>query len=46
MICRLCHGGVEWQGPIGNLTHTRCLNCGAVNCQIMEDENEDENEDA
>jgi hypothetical protein len=24
---------VEWQGPLANLTHTKCLACGELNCQ-------------
>jgi hypothetical protein len=33
MICRICGGHVEWQGPLSGLTHTECLKCGAVNMQ-------------
>ena len=36
MICRVCGGRVEWQGPLTNLTHTKCLSCGAENSQICE----------
>ena len=37
MRCRYCGGRVEWQGPLINLTHTVCLECGAPNSQAMED---------
>jgi hypothetical protein len=36
MICSICGGQVEWQGPFANLTHTKCLRCGATNCQLVE----------
>jgi hypothetical protein len=42
MICCFCGGQVEWQGPFSNLTHTKCLNCGEINCQIVEKTEEDE----
>ena len=38
MICASCGGQVEWQGPLPNLTHTKCLRCGAVNNQVVEDD--------
>lgn len=38
MKCKTCSGRVEWQGPLSNLTHTKCLNCGAINNQELEDE--------
>jgi len=42
MICSSCGGNVEWQGAITNLTHTKCLKCGATNNQVVEQEfNED-----
>lgn len=36
MICSHCGGRVEWQGPITNLTHTKCQNptCGALNLHL------------
>ncbi len=37
MICSLCGGNVEWQGKFSNLTHTLCLECGALNAQVIED---------
>lgn len=34
MRCSRCgHGGVRWMGPLTNLTHTECPNCGGQNCQ-------------
>lgn len=38
MQCEYCGGNVEWQGPLSNLTHTKCLNCGKINCQIINEE--------
>lgn len=38
MRCSQCGGLVEWKGPISNLTHTECNNCGGVNCQEIEPE--------
>lgn len=37
MTCSICGGYVEWKGPIVNLTHTECAQCGGVNCQEVED---------
>jgi agmatine/peptidylarginine deiminase len=37
-----CGGRVEWQGQLSNLTHTKCLDCGETNCQIVEQEIDDE----
>jgi len=42
MICSICGGRVEWQGPLSNLTHTQCLSCGAINCQEVDPPQEDE----
>jgi predicted nucleic acid-binding Zn ribbon protein len=33
MICNECGGTVEWQGKLTDLTHTKCLECGALNTQ-------------
>ena len=33
MVCSECGGRVEWQGRLSNLTHTKCLSCGAINSQ-------------
>ena len=38
MECKECGGRAEWQGPLSNLTHTKCLECGAVNSQLPETE--------
>ena len=46
MICINCGGSVEWQGPLSNLTHTKCLRCGAVNSQIAEPEQPGDESDA
>lgn len=46
MVCRFCGGRVIWKGPLSNLTHTECENCGATNCQIVEEsQSEDEGEE-
>ncbi len=36
MKCAICGGRVEWQGPLVNLTHTKCLGCGRFNCQEVD----------
>ena len=36
MQCSQCGGLVTWQGPLSELTHTQCQNCGGINCQIIE----------
>ena len=36
MQCEYCGGSVEWQGPLSNLTNTKCLRCGGINCQVAE----------
>ena len=36
MVCERCGGYVEWIGPLANLTHTRCVDCGGLNCQVPE----------
>ncbi len=41
MKCSFCGGRVEWQGPLVNLTHTKCFGCGRVNCQEVEPTQED-----
>lgn len=38
MTCIYCGGRVEWQGRLTNLTHTKCLCCGAMTCQVVEDD--------
>ena len=44
MECATCGGKVIWMGPWSNLTHTECQDCGAVNNQVA-DEQDDESED-
>ena len=49
MTCERCGGHVTWRGPLSNLTHTQCEDCGATNCQIpepyqMDDECEDDDQ--
>ena len=41
MICAKCGGCVEWRGPFQQLTHTECIQCGAVNAQLPPDEEEE-----
>lgn len=36
MVCSQCRGLVTWQGPLRELTHTQCQNCGGINCQIID----------
>ena len=36
MECSDCGSSVEWKGPLTNLTHTECLNCGAINNQLLD----------
>ncbi|WP_262983454.1 hypothetical protein [Leclercia adecarboxylata] len=43
MQCATCGGQVIWMGPWANLTHTECQDCGAVNNQVA-DEQDDESE--
>jgi len=40
MICATCHGEVIWKGPFSNLTHTECQQCGRINNQLVEQEEE------
>lgn len=42
MICQFCYGKVIWAGPLNDLTHTQCLCCGRLNCQVVEEEIEEE----
>jgi hypothetical protein len=43
MNCSLCGGyNVTWRGPMTNLTHTECADCGGTNCQEVEPEPCDE----
>ncbi len=45
MICQRCGGRVEWKGPLTNLTHTECLECGGKNCQEPEPDEFEEADD-
>jgi hypothetical protein len=36
MVCASCGGNVTWRGPITNLTHTECADCGAINNQLVD----------
>ena len=36
MICSFCNGNVIWRGPLLNLTHTECEDCGRHNCQMID----------
>lgn len=42
MICSTCFGPVEWKGPLSNLTHTECLDCGRINNQLVYEGEDDE----
>lgn len=46
MICATCNGTVLWVGPMSNLTHTECQDCGRTNNQMVDtpDDNEGEEE--
>jgi len=46
MRCSRCGGPVEWRGPWSNLTHTECLHCGAINAQVPEPIDDDEEQEA
>ena len=35
MICIVCNGLVLWDD---SLTQTKCERCGAINCQVTDDE--------
>lgn len=37
MTCSQCGGVVEWKGPLSNLTHTECRQCGAINSQLPDE---------
>lgn len=46
MICsKCCSDSVEWKGPLVNLTHTECGRCGAINCQVVYVEKQEEDEE-
>lgn len=40
MICQKCRGEVQWRGPLIAFTHTECVQCGAINSQVIEEEQE------
>lgn len=42
MICSTCGGLVTWRGPWSNMTHTECAHCGAINNQIGEPSDPDD----
>ena len=43
MICSKCGSDrVEWKGPLVNLTHTECGECGGTNCQVVFVEHQEE----
>lgn len=42
MTCSQCGGPVVWKGPLSELTHTECLQCGAANSQAPGQDNERE----
>lgn len=42
MTCGTCGGPVLWMGPITNLMHTECQDCGRINNQIVDAQHEDD----
>lgn len=47
MRCSICGGGnVTWRGPLSNLTHTECAECGGRNCQEVEPIDYDDGSDS
>ena len=44
MTCSLCGGEVIWIGPLVNLTDTKCKKCGEMNCQVVEDATDGDDE--
>jgi len=45
VICAYCFGDVTWRGPLSNLTHTECKDCGRTNCQQVDEAGEDHGQD-
>lgn len=45
MVCASCGGHVTWRGPITNLTHTECADCGAINNQLVDQPDEEEDDE-
>lgn len=46
MVCSLCgQTGIRWMGPFSNLTHTECPHCGGVNCQVIDEDAENDQDD-
>lgn len=43
MICQYCGGQVVWMGPLSQLTHTECQDCGRTNCQEVDDFDAEDN---
>ena len=41
MVCADCGGEVVWIGPITNLSHTECKQCGAINNYLNEQGEDD-----
>lgn len=47
MVCDLCgRTGIQWMGPLSNLTHTECPHCGGRNCQRVDLADEEDVADA
>ena len=44
MTCKTCGGTCEWQGRLSDLTHTKCLQCGAIDNQVPEEQPAEEPE--
>jgi hypothetical protein len=45
MVCASCGGHVTWRGPMSNLTHTECADCGAINNQVVDQPDDADEED-
>lgn len=45
MRCTHCLGAVFWKGPLSNLTHTECSQCGAINSQVADETPDDADTD-
>ena len=43
MICSACDGLVLWND---GLTQTKCVRCGSINCQVTDEDEDTEQEDA
>lgn len=44
MKCGECGGYAEWKGPLSDLTHSECSQCGAINAHLPDNPEEDEDD--